>query len=67
MRVNELTTGATVFVSSLDGNPIRTSKSLLVTHLTDLQNTGARYAEGARQTLLEWGLCPIWCAMVPRG
>lgn len=55
VRVENLTTGATVFVNSLDGAPIPASKRLLVTHLTDLQNTGGRYAEGAKQTLLEWG------------
>lgn len=26
--------------------------------MTDLQNTGARFAERARQTLLEWGRTP---------
>jgi hypothetical protein len=49
---------ATVWVSSLDGKPIRQSKRLLVTHLTDLQNTNIKYAEPARQTLLDWGRLP---------
>lgn len=49
---------ATVWVSALDDAPIRTSRRLLVTHLTDLQNTGIRYAERARQTLLDWGRLP---------
>jgi hypothetical protein len=49
---------ATVWVSALDPQPIRSSQRLLVTHLTDLQNTGIRYAEPARQTLLEWGSLP---------
>jgi hypothetical protein len=49
---------ATVWVSSLDGRPIRTSGRLLVTHLTDLQNTGIRYAEASRRTLLDWGRLP---------
>ena len=30
----------------------------MVTHLTDLQNTEIRYAERARQTLLDWGKLP---------
>ncbi|MBI3923457.1 MAG: hypothetical protein HY318_18705, partial [Armatimonadetes bacterium] len=51
-------TPATVWVSSLDGKPITRSKRLLITHLTDLQNTGARFGERARQTLLEWGKLP---------
>ena len=49
---------ATVWVSSLDGKPITTSRRLLVTHLTDLQNSGIRYGEEARQTLLAWGGLP---------
>jgi hypothetical protein len=40
------------------GQPIASSKRLLVTHLTDLQNTEIRYAEQARQTLLDWGKLP---------
>jgi hypothetical protein len=49
---------ATVWVSALDQNSIRQSRRLLVTHLTDLQNTGIQYAELARQTLLAWGGLP---------
>jgi hypothetical protein len=49
---------ATVWVSALDQKPIRQSRRLLVTHLTDLQNTGIQYAEEARQTLLDWGRLP---------
>jgi len=49
---------ATVWVSSLDAKPIGESSRLLVTHLTDLQNTGIRYGEAARQTLLDWGHLP---------
>ena len=58
VKVNGITTGATVIVNSLDANPIRTSNRLLVTHLTDLQNTDIHYAESARKTLLEWGGLP---------
>src|SRR5207237_10649411 len=49
---------ATVWVSALDQSPIRQSRRLLVTHLTDLQNSGIQYAEAARQTLLDWGKLP---------
>lgn len=58
VRVDGLTMGATVFVTSLDGAPIRGSRRLLLTHLTDLQNSGASYAEAARKTLLGWGGLP---------
>jgi len=51
-------TDATVWISSLDGQPIEASKRLLITHLTDLQNTGARYADRARKVLLGWGGLP---------
>ncbi|WP_442508517.1 hypothetical protein SH528x_000042 [Novipirellula sp. SH528] len=53
-----LDTDATVWVSSLDENPIVSSKRLLVTHLTDLQNTDARYADSSRRVLLDWGRLP---------
>ncbi len=46
---------ATVWVSALDKEPIAKSTHLLVTHLTDLQNTDIKYAESARKTLLDWG------------
>jgi hypothetical protein len=51
-------TDATVWVSSLDGQPVATSRRLLITHLTDLQNTGVKYADRARTTLLAWGSTP---------
>jgi hypothetical protein len=50
--------GATVWVSALDPHPISSSRRLLLTHLTDLQNSGIRYAEPGRQTLLDWGGLP---------
>ncbi len=49
---------ATVWASSLDGEPLATSSRILVTHLTDLQNTGARFADTARSVLLDWGRLP---------
>jgi hypothetical protein len=49
---------ATVWVSALDDQPIVSSKRLLISHLTDSQNTEIRYAERARQTLLAWGKLP---------
>ena len=48
-------TAATVWVSSLDGQPVTQSARLLLTHLTDVQNTGIRYAQQSRKTLLAWG------------
>ena len=58
VRIDHVTVGCTVFVSSLDREPIRTARRLLVTHLTDLQNTGIRFGESGAQTLLDWGRLP---------
>ncbi|HEX3133179.1 MAG TPA: hypothetical protein VHX44_06300, partial [Planctomycetota bacterium] len=58
VEITKLTLGATVFVTAVDNQPISVSKRLLVTHLTDLQNTDAKFAETARRTLLSWGKLP---------
>ncbi len=49
---------ATVWVSSLDEKPLTETHRMILTHLTDIQNTGIKYAEGERQTLLKWGTLP---------
>lgn len=49
---------ATVWVSSLDAQPIGSSRHLLLCHLTDLQNTGAMFGEKERRTLYAWGQLP---------
>ena len=51
-------TPATVWVSSLDSQPIASASRLLLTHLTDVQNSGIRYAQQSRKTLLAWGDLP---------
>jgi len=51
-------TAATVWVSALDNAPIRTSSRLLLTHLTDIQNSNIEYAQRSRKTLLNWGGLP---------
>ena len=56
--IEVLDTDATVWVSSLDGKPITASQRLLVTHLTDLQNSDMRYGDRTRQVLLAWGHLP---------
>ena len=58
VRVAILDTEATVWVSSLDGQAIPESRHLLITHLTDLQNSGEKYADARRRTVLEWGHLP---------
>ena len=49
---------ATIWASSLDGEPLSSSSRVLVTHLTDLQNTGAHFADADRSILLDWGRLP---------
>ncbi|MCL2104930.1 MAG: hypothetical protein FWH21_07765 [Kiritimatiellaeota bacterium] len=51
-------TAATVWVSALDNAPIRQSSRLLLTHLTDIQNSNIEYAQRSRKTLLNWGGLP---------
>ncbi len=46
---------ATIWASSLDGEPLSTSRHILVAHLTDVQPRGAIYADWERTILLEWG------------
>jgi len=58
VTVTAISAPATVFVTALDDRPIATSRRLLVTHLTDVQNSGARFAESAGRTLLAWGTLP---------
>ena len=49
---------ATVWASTLDGEPVARSKHLLLTHLTDVQNTNIRYADAGKRILLGWGGLP---------
>ena len=49
---------ATIWISSLDGAPIATSSHLLLTHLTDVQNSGIEYADPGLTILLNWGKLP---------
>ena len=49
---------ATVWASVLDAKPLRTSGRILVTHLTDLQNSNARFADEERTILRDFGRLP---------
>lgn len=48
----------TIWASSLDSLPLAESRRILVTHLTDLQNTGERYADEAMTVLQNFGRLP---------
>lgn len=49
---------ATVWASSIDGKPIGQSGHILLTHLTDVQNTDIQYADSRLQIMLEYGRLP---------
>jgi hypothetical protein len=49
---------AAVWVSSLDDRPIERSGRLLLTHVTDVQDTDITYGDKAKRILLAWGRLP---------
>lgn len=49
---------ATVWASSIDGKPLATSARILLCHQTDVQNSGATFADESRTVLLRWGTMP---------
>ena len=51
-------TPTTLWVSSLDARPVTTSTRLLLTHLTDVQNTDILYKDASRTYLKKWGKLP---------
>ena len=51
-------TPATIWASSLDGMPLAESSRILLTHLTDVQNSCIRYGDAALTILLDWGHLP---------
>ena len=51
-------TAATVWASALDAQPLRASSHILLTHLTDVQNSDIIYADHDLTILLEWGHLP---------
>jgi len=46
---------ATVWASSLDGAPVAASRRILVTHLTDVQGEGTKFADQEKTILLKFG------------
>ena len=49
---------ATIWASSLDGKPLAGASRILVTHLTDMQNTGTTFEDDTMRVLLAWGGLP---------
>ena len=48
-------TAATVWVSSLDDLPVASSRRILLTHLTDVQGEGTKFADPEKTILLRFG------------
>ena len=49
---------AAVWASSLDVRPLAKSSRILLTHATDVQDSGMVYADRSRKVLLKWGSPP---------
>jgi len=47
-----------VWASSLDGLPIESSRRMLLSHVTDVQDESIQYADADRKILLKWGRLP---------
>ena len=48
----------TVWASALDEKPLSASRRILFCHQTDVQNSGATFADPSRTVLLRWGTLP---------
>jgi len=58
VRVHKVDQEAVVAVAAVDGEPISTSRRLLVLHLTDVMNTGTRFDNEKHTILSDWGKLP---------
>ena len=58
LRFSIASVPATVWASSLDGEPLCASRRILLTHLTEVQNSGIKYRDQDRGILLNWGHLP---------
>lgn len=54
-----LSNDASIFVTSLDGLPLTTSKKILVGMVGDSQNSGMKFTDGTRKTIANGGEYPI--------
>jgi len=49
---------AVITVSSLDGRSLTSSRRMLLSHLTDVQDTGSRFLDASSLVFLNWGGLP---------
>ena len=58
LSVSDISVPATVWASSLDGLPVEDSSRILLTHLTNVQNSGTAYEDASLRKLVAWGKLP---------
>ena len=51
-------TDASVALVSLDGEPLQSSRRILVLHIPEIQNSGTAFADKTHRTLTKWGELP---------
>jgi len=59
LQIEQADSPALVSVSSIDGQPLPTSKRMLVILATDARNSGMRFSDAAETTLLDLGKKPV--------
>ena len=59
LRVRLAGAHGAVWATSVDGKPLAESKRILLTHLTDVQNTGVQWADAEHRILLKRGRLPM--------
>ena len=59
LAVRDVDTFASLSVHSLDGLPLRESRSLLLFHLTNTANSGMKFRSADRKLLDSWGTLPL--------
>ena len=59
LQVEQADSPALVSVSSMDGQPLQASKRMLVILATDARNSGMRFSDAAKTTLLDLGKKPV--------
>jgi uncharacterized membrane protein len=59
LGITEASGPVTLCLSAMDGNPIATSKRLLLMHLTNTLNTQMKFRDQQGRILEEWGRLPL--------
>ena len=59
MRVRLSRAHGAVWAAAVDGKPLAEAGRILVTHLTDVQNTGVQWADFKHRIVLKRGVLPM--------